>query len=289
MITNFDDQDGEIWLDGRFVDWRDANVHVLTHGLHYSSSIFEGIRVYGGRIFRLEEHNQRLIDSAIEIACLIPYSLAELGEAVRDLVVRQGITDGYIRPIAWRGSQEMAVGGSGTSTHIAIAAWQWPQAFSDASKVAGINLHTSRWRRPAPDSAPVKAKGAGQYAIGTLARLDAESVGADDALFLDYRGFVAEATGANLFLVIDGELHTPVPDCFLDGITRRVVIELARSYRIRVFERHIPAEDLQSASEVFLTGTAYEIQPVRSIDDTEFHVGPVTKKLSDAYMKLVRA
>ncbi|MGW3350269.1 branched-chain amino acid transaminase [Nonomuraea rubra] len=304
MTGDFAHREGEIWLDGEFVRWQDATLHVLTHALHYASSVFEGIRVYGSKIFRLTEHTERLVASAAELGCVLPFTVPELDRAASELAARNGMVDGYLRPVAWRGSETMGIGAPGTAAHVAIAAWEWPEVFEPGAKLDGISLHVSRWRRPPPECAPVRAKGAGQYAIGTLARNEAEAAGAQDALLLDHRGHLTEATGANLFLVVGGELHTPVPDCFLDGITRRVVIGLARSYGIRVVERRIPVGELESASEVFLTGTAYEVQPVRSIGGLAhasasrpgevartlaFRPGEVTRTLADAYAKLVRS
>ncbi|MFI6002853.1 branched-chain amino acid aminotransferase [Streptomyces sp. NPDC051366] len=282
-----DDRDGDIWLDGRFVPWRDARLHVLTHGLHYGGGVFEGERVYDGRVFKLTEHSQRLHDSARELGFSIPFSVAELDEATLGLVARQGIGDGYVRPVAWRGSEQIAVAGAGTSVHVAIATWEWPYVFSADAKNSGIRLGTSRWRRPAPDTAPVRAKAASLYNICTLARDAADAAGFDDALLLDYRGLVAEATGANIFLVAGEELHTPTADCFLAGITRATVLDLARELGIRVVERDVRPEELGGFDECFLTGTAYEVQPVRSIDAHEYRVGRTTTALKEAYTELV--
>ncbi|MCX5150460.1 branched-chain amino acid aminotransferase [Streptomyces sp. NBC_00320] len=284
-----DDRDGHIWLDGRFVPWRDARLHVLTHGLHYGGGVFEGERVYDGHVFKLTEHSQRLHDSARELGFDIPFSVAELDGATLELVARQGIGDGYVRPVAWRGSEQISVAGAGTSVHVAIAAWEWPHVFSADAKNSGIRLGTSRWRRPAPDTAPVRAKAASLYNICTLARDAAAADGFDDALLLDYRGLVAEATGANIFLVTGEELHTPTADCFLAGITRATVLDLARELGIRVVERDVRPEELGGFDECFLTGTAYEVQPVRSIDAHEYRVGRTTTALQEAYTELVRA
>lgn len=289
MTDDFSRGTGHIWADGEFMPWEDATIHVLSHALHYSSSVFEGMRIYGGKIFSLTEHNERLLTSGHEIDMSIPFTVEALDRAAEDLVSSHGLQYGYVRPIAWRGSESMGVSATGTAVHVAIAAWPWPELFSVDAKSKGIALHTTRWRRPAPDTAPTRAKGAGQYAIGTIARVEAEAAGADDALFLDYRGYLAESTGANIFLAIDGQLHTPLPDCFLDGITRRAVIKLARGFGIEVVERHILPNELESADEVFLTGTAYEVQPVSRIDDTTFGPGQITECLVDAYSSLVRA
>ncbi|TDU75157.1 branched-chain amino acid aminotransferase [Streptomyces sp. KS 21] len=284
-----DDRDGHIWLDGRFVPWRDARLHVLSHGLHYGGGVFEGERVYDGHVFKLTEHSQRLHDSARELGFDIPFSVAELDEATLELVARQGIGDGYVRPVAWRGSEQISVAGAGTCVHVAIATWEWPHVFSAGARNSGIRLGTSRWRRPAPDTAPVRAKAASLYNICTLARDAADAAGFDDALLLDYRGLVAEATGANLFLVAGDELHTPTADCFLAGITRATVLDLAREAGIRVVERHVRPEELGGFDECFLTGTAYEVQPVRSIDAHEYRVGRTTTALMEAYTELVHS
>ncbi|MFJ2931120.1 branched-chain amino acid aminotransferase [Streptomyces massasporeus] len=282
-----DDRDGVIWLDGRFVPWREARLHVLTHGLHYGGSVFEGERVYGGHVFKLAEHTRRLQESARELGYRLPFTEAELTEATLEVVRRQGIRDGYVRPVAWRGSEHIGVAGGDASVHVAIATWEWPHVFSAEAKERGIRLGTSRWRRPAPDTAPVRAKAASLYNICTLARDEAHRFGYDDALLLDYRGQVAEATGANLFLVAGEVLHTPVADCFLAGITRATVLDLAGDLGIPVVERHVRPEELGEFDECFLTGTAYEIQPVRAIDQHEYRPGKTTTALMEAYDRLV--
>ncbi|MER7467494.1 branched-chain amino acid aminotransferase [Streptomyces sp. NPDC097981] len=284
-----DDRDGTIWLDGRFVPWREARLHVLTHGLHYGGAVFEGVRVYGGRMFKSLEHAERLHSSARELNYSIPFSVAELDAAAREVIRREGIVDGYVRPVAWRGSEQISVSGAGTTTHVAVAAWDWPHVFSADAARHGIRLRTSKWRRPDAATAPVRAKASSLYNICTLARDEAEAAGYDDALLLDLRGGLAEATGANLFLVIDGALHTPTPDSFLDGITRQTVIALAAGLGIEVVERRIRPDELEAAEEVFLTGTAYEVQPVSGIDERTYQVGKVTSELADAYARLVRS
>ncbi|MFI9000706.1 branched-chain amino acid aminotransferase [Streptomyces sp. NPDC053541] len=284
----FDDRDGTVWLDGAFVPWREARLHVLSHGLHYGGAVFEGVRVYGGRPFKSREHAERLRASARELNYTIPYAVAELDAVTREVVARAGISDGYVRPVAWRGAEQISVSGTGNSVHVAVAAWEWPHVFADGAQRHGIRLRTSRWRRPSPDTAPVRAKAASLYAIGTLARDEAEAAGFDDALLLDHRGRLAEATGANLFLVIDGELHTPVPESFLDGITRQTVIALAAELGLTVRTRDIDPAELTLADEVFLTGTAYEVQPVRAVDARAFAVGKTTLRLAEAYGELVR-
>ncbi|MCX5077358.1 branched-chain amino acid aminotransferase [Streptomyces sp. NBC_00513] len=285
----FDDRDGTIWLDGRFVPWREARLHVLSHGLHYGGAVFEGVRVYGGRMFKSLEHAERLRSSARELNYSLPYSADELDAAAREVVRREGIVDGYVRPVAWRGSEQISVSGSGSTPHVAIAAWDWPHVFSADAARAGIRLRTSKWRRPDPATAPVRAKAASLYNICTLARDEAEAAGYDDALLLDLRGALAEATGANLFLVIDGALHTPTPDSFLDGITRQTVIALAADLGIEVVERRVEPGELDHAEEVFLTGTAYEVQPVSGVDERTYRVGKMTAELAAAYARLVRS
>lgn len=287
-ILPFDDRDGFIWSDGALVPWRDARIHVLTHGLHYASSVFEGERVYSGTVFKLTEHSGRLVNSARILGFEIPYSVAEIDAATRQTVEAAGLADAYVRPVAWRGSEVMGVAAQASRIHLAIAVWPWPSYFDPAARMAGIRLCWAPWRRPAPDSAPTASKAAGLYMIGTLSKHDAEARGYDDALMLDHRGHLAEATGANLFLVIDGALHTPTPDCFLDGITRRTVINLAKARGITVVERHIPPEDLAKAQEVFLTGTAAEVTPVGEIGDHRFTPGRVCETLMADYEALVR-
>jgi branched-chain amino acid aminotransferase len=287
-LIPFDDRDGFIWYDGTLVPWRDAKLHVLSHGLHYGSSIFEGVRVYNGKIFKNTEHNERFHRSAKLLDFTIPYSVAELDKACEDAVKANNIVNGYLRPVAWRGSEMMAIAAQQTTIHVAIATWEMPGYFSPEAREKGLKLTVSQWRRPAPDMAPSASKAAGLYMICTMSKHAAERAGFHDALMHDYRGLLAEATGANLFLVMNGELHTPTPDCFLDGITRRTVMQLARDMGITVVERHIKPEELSNAQEVFLTGTAAEITPVGSIDALSFGVGPITKQLMQAYGELVR-
>ncbi len=288
-LIPFDDRDGVIWYDGALVPWREAKLHVLSHGLHYASGVFEGERVYGGRIFKLTEHTRRLFHSAEALGFEIPSTIAELDQATREVVAAQNIVNGYVRPVAWRGSEMMAVSAQQTKIHLAIAAWEWPPYFGDEARLRGIRLKTAKWRRPAPDTAPTDCKAAGLYMICTLSKHAAEAEGYDDALMLDWRGRVAEATGANIFLVQDGALHTPTPDCFLDGITRRTVIALAEKRGIEVVERAIMPEELAQADEVFLTGTAAEVTPVGEIDAHHFQVGPITRFMIEDYDEIVRA
>ena len=286
--NSFDDRDGQIWYDGQMGLWRDANVHVLTHGLHYASCVFEGERSYNGRIFKLREHTDRLLKSARILGFDIPYSADQIDAACNEVCKVNDIVDGYIRPISWRGSEMMGVSAQENTIHLAIAAWPWPSYFSPEARMKGIRLKTSEWRRPAPETAPTDSKAAGLYMICTMSKHAAEAEGYDDALMLDWRGQVAEATGANIFLVFnDGKLHTPTPDCFLNGITRQTVIGLAQAREIEVIERTIMPEELADATEVFLTGTAAEVTPVGEIDDNKFTVGDISRWMMDDYDKAV--
>ena len=284
----FDDRDGAIWLDGALVPWREANLHVLSHGLHYASAVFEGERVYDREVFKLREHTDRLAHSARVMGFELPYSADEIDSATAEVIKALDIDDGYVRPVAWRGSEMMGVSAQANRIHMAIAAWPWPSYFSPEARMKGIRLKTSQWRRPAPDTAPTDTKAAGLYMICTLSKHEAEAQGYDDALMLDYRGRVAEATGANIFLVKDGVLHTPVADCFLDGITRRTVIDLARRRGFDIVERAVMPEDLAGPDEVFLTGTAAEVTPVGQIDENLYTPGPVTQALLEDYENTVR-
>ena len=287
-ILPFDDRDGVIWYDGALVPWREANLHVLSHGLHYGSCVFEGERVYNGKVFKLTEHSERLAASARILGFELPYSVAEIDAATNETVKAMGFADAYVRPVAWRGSEMMGVAAQASRIHVAIAVWQWPSYFSPEAKMAGIRLMWAPWRRPAPDMAPTASKAAGLYMICTLSKHEAEAKGYQDALMLDYRGYLAEATGANLFLVMEGKIHTPKPDCFLDGITRRTVIDLAKARGIEVIERHIQPEELANTQEVFLTGTAAEVTPVGQIGDHRFTPGRVCETLVKDYDALVR-
>ena len=287
-LLPFDDRDGVIWFDGKLVPWRDAKVHVLTHGLHYASCVFEGERAYNGIIFKMTEHHQRLHDSAIILGFELPYPVAAIDAAAAEVLRVNKIVDGYLRPVAWRGSEMMGVSAQKSAIHVAIAAWDWPAYFAPELRAKGIRMMFAPWRRPAPDTAPTQSKAAGLYMICTLSKHAAEAKGCQDALMLDYRGRIAEATGANMFLVQDGKIHTPIPDCFLDGITRRTVIALAREMGIEVIERAIMPDELGKTSEVFLTGTAAEVTPVGEIDTYKFTVGKITKDLMTAYGELVR-
>jgi len=284
----FDDRDGLIWLDGKLVPWREAKLHVLTHALHYASSVFEGERVYGGKVFKLREHSQRLIDSATMMGFKIPYSVEEIDRATEETVKASGIVDGYVRPVAWRGSEMMGVSAQNNTIHLAIAVWEWPSYFTPEARMKGIRLKISPWQRPDPKTAPVHAKAAGLYMICTLSKHQAESEGFDDALMLDWRGQIAEATGANVFFVMNGEIHTPKPDCFLDGITRRTVMDLARARQMKVVERAIMPEEMAKATECFLTGTAAEVTPVREIGPYKFTPGNVCRTMLADFEVAVR-
>lgn len=286
-ILPFDDRDGWIWIDGKLVPWRDAKLHVLSHGLHYASAVFEGERAYNGNVFRLSEHTKRLINSSRILGFELPYTAAQIDAAHHAVLKANDLTDGYVRPIVWRGSEMMAVSAQRASIHVAIAAWPWPSYFA-ADKVSGIRIGIADWRRPSPETAPVHAKATGLYMIGTMSKHKAEADGWDDALLLDWRGRVAEATGANIFFVVDGALHTPTPDCFLDGITRRTVMSLARKRQIKVVERPIELTELAHASECFLAGTAAEVTAVREIGAYRFTPGAITDVLTKDYTSLVR-
>ena len=285
----FDDRDGHIWFNGALVPWREARVHVLTHGLHYGSCVFEGERAYGAQIYKMTEHHERLHTSAQLLGFELPYSVAEIDEAALEVLRVNGIGDGYLRPVAWRGSEMMGVSAQHNRINVAIAAWEWPAYFSPEARLKGIRMTQAEWRRPAPDTAPTKSKAAGLYMICTLSKHKAEAEGYNDALMLDYRGRIAEATGANIFLVQDGVIHTPDPDCFLDGLTRQTVIALARARGYEVVERAIMPEELARTHEVFITGTAVEVTPVSEIDEHRFTPGDITKTLMSDYEDLVNS
>jgi branched-chain amino acid aminotransferase len=286
-LVPFDDRDGFIWMNGEMLPWRDAKLHVLSHALHYASAVFEGERVYNGSVFKLADHTERLINSGRILGFKVPYSADEIDAATYEVIKANGITDGYVRPIAWRGSEMMGVSAQQTRINVAIACWEWPSYFTPEARMRGIRLMVSPWRRPAPDTAPTQSKAAGLYMICTMSKHAAENEGWDDALMLDYRGQIAEATGANIFLVINGEIHTPTPDCFLDGITRRTVMDLAKRRGYTVIERAIQPEEFAQAQEVFLTGTAAEVTPVRQIGDWTFTPAEVCKTLIADYDKEV--
>ena len=288
QIVPYHDRDGFIWMDGKLVPWREANIHILTHALHYGSGVFEGERAYGGEIFKLTEHSERLIFSAETLEFTIPYTVAEIDAATREAVTANKLVDCYVRPIAWRGSEQMGVAAQQTKIHLAIAAWEWGSYFPMEQRLKGIRICMAKYRRPDPASAPSKAKAAGLYMICTIEKHRAERMGYADALMLDYRGRVAECTGANVFLIKDGVIHTPDPDCFLDGITRRTVIALAKARGYEVQERAIMPEELGTFTECFITGTAAEITPVSEIGDFRYKPGQITETLLNDYMTLVQ-
>ncbi len=285
---SFANMDGKIWMDGAFLNWADAKVHVLTHAMHYASAVFEGQRAYNGTIFKLKEHTERLFASADLLGMTPAWSQDQINDACNELLEIQGLTDAYCRPIMWRGSEMMGVSAQANTIHAAIAVWAWPSYFSPEARMKGLKLEISKWRRPAADTAPVHAKAAGLYMICTLSKHAAEANGFDDALMYDYRGQVAEATGANIFFVKDGVLHTPTPDCFLDGITRRSVMGLAEKHGIQVIERAIMPEEMAGFEQAFLTGTAAEVSPISEIGPYNFEVGEITKRLMLDYDALVR-
>ncbi|WP_417586713.1 branched-chain amino acid aminotransferase [Pararhodobacter oceanensis] len=289
MAGAYDDRDGFIWMDGELVPWREANVHILTHALHYASSVFEGERCYSGKIFKSREHSERLLESGRLLDMPLPYSIDEIEAAKEATLKANNLSDAYVRVVAWRGAgDDMGVASSRNPVRMAVAVWEWGAYYGDA-KWEGAKLDIAKWKRPSPETIPVDAKAAGLYMICTMSKHIAESKGCSDALFMDYRGYVAEATGANVFFVKDGEVHTPLPDSFLNGITRQTVIGMLAEMNIPVHERHIMPEELSFFTECFLTGTAAEVTPVAQIGDYMFEVGQLTRNVSDAYEKLVRS
>ena len=288
-MAGYDDRDGVIWMDGELVDWREAKVHVLTHAMHYGSSVFEGERAYNGKIFKSREHSQRLIDSATALDIPMRWSVDDIEAAKEEALKASGLTDAYVRPVVWRGSgEDMGVASAKNPVHMAIAVWGWGAYYGDA-KMQGAKLDIAKWKRPSPETIPVHAKAAGLYMICTTSKHAAEAKGCSDGLFMDYRGYVAEATGANIFFVKDGEVHTPLPDCFLNGITRQTVIDMLKDRGITVHERHIMPEEMAAFEQCWLTGTAAEVTPVGQIGDYTFEVGDLTREIAEAYEKLVRA
>ena len=285
----FDKRSGKIWFNGKLINWPDVKIHVLSHGLHYASCVFEGERVYDGKIFKLEEHTERLFHSASRMGFEIPYSQESLNKYCKEIVAVQKVKNGYVRPVAWRGSEMMAISAQKTKIHLAIAAWEWGSYFDPNLKLQGIKLNISKWRRPAPNTIPWDTKASGLYMICTLSKHEAEKEGFADSLMLDHEDNIAEATGANVFFKNSkGELHTPTPDSFLDGITRRSIIKLANSKNIKVIERKIKPEELSNFTGCFLTGTAAELTPVSQIGKYKFSVCDVIKDLSESYQQLVR-
>ena len=287
-MAAYDDRDGSIWMDGKLVDWRTANVHVLSHAMHYASSVFEGERAYNGKIFESRRHSERLHYSASCIDFEIPFTVDEIEAAKYEVMKASGLTDAYIRALAWRGAgEDMGVSSARNPVHLAIAAWEWGSYYGDA-KMKGAKLDISKWKRPSPETIPVHAKAAGLYMICTTSKHAAEAKGCSDALFMDYRNYVAEATGANIFFVKDGEVHTPDADSFLNGITRQTVIGMLKEKGIAVHERHIMPEELESFEQCWLTGTAAEVTPVGQIADYNFEVGALTRDIAESYEALVR-
>lgn len=284
----FDQMKGQIWFNGEFVDWADAKVHVLTHGLHYGSCVFEGERAYGGVIFKSREHSERLHHSAAVLDFKIPYSVDEIEAAKQQVIAINAFSDAYVRPVAWRGSEMMGVSAQSNRINVAIAAWQWPSYFDPEERLKGIRLDIAEYRRPDPKTAPVKSKAAGLYMICTISKHAAEAKGYADAMMLDWQGRVAECTGANIFFVKEGVIHTPIADCFLDGITRRTAIDLAKARGFELVERRIMPDELDSFSECFITGTAAEVTPVSEIGPYRFKPGDITKTIMDDYMDAVQ-
>ena len=287
-MAGYDNREGKIWMDGSLVDWREANVHILTHAMHYASSVFEGERAYNGKIFKSRAHSERLIQSGKLIDFDIPYSIDEIEAAKRSALDANGLTDGYVRAVAWRGAgEDMGVASARNPVHMAVAVWSWGNYYG-AAKMKGAKLDIAKWRRPDPATAPSQAKAAGLYMIATMSKHTAEAKGCSDAMMYDYRGYIAEATGANIFFVRDGEVHTPMPDSFLNGLTRQTVIEMLKQRGITVNERHIMPEELESFEQCWLTGTAAEVTPVGQIGDYNFEVGALTRDISESYERLVR-
>jgi len=288
MSAAYDDRDGTIWLDGALVNWRSANVHILTHAMHYASAVFEGERAYNGKIFRSRDHSERLRASADMIDFEIPWTVDEIEAAKMQVLKASGHTDAYVRAIAWRGAgEDMGVASARNPVRMAIAAWEWGAYYGDA-KIKGAKLDISKWKRPSPETIPCFAKASGLYMICTMSKHAAEAKGCSDAMMFDYRGYIAEATGANIFFVKDGEVHTPTPDCFLNGLTRQTVITMLHDRRIKVHERHIMPDELESFEQCWLTGTAAEVTPVGQIGDYNFEVGALARDIAAGYEKLVR-
>jgi len=288
MAGAYDDRDGKIWMDGKLLDWRNANVHILTHALHYASSVFEGERAYNGKIFKSRAHSERLHYSASCLDFQIPYTVDEIEAAKQEVLTANGFTDAYVRAVAWRGAgEDMGVAAKRNKVRLAIAAWEWGNYYGDA-KMKGAKLDIAKWKRPSPETAPSHAKAAGLYMICTMAKHQAEAKGCSDAMMFDYRGYVAEATGANIFFVKDGEVHTPDPDCFLNGLTRQTVIGMLKDRQVKVNVRHIMPEELEGFEQCWLTGTAAEVTPVGQIGDYNFEVGALTRDIAEGYEKLVR-
>lgn len=289
MAGSYSDRDGKIWMDGALVDWRDANVHILTHAMHYASSVFEGERCYNGKIFKSRAHSARLLQSGVYLDMDIPYSVDQIEAAKEQTLKANGLTDAYVRAVAWRGAgDDMGVAAKRNPVRMAVAVWEWGAYYGDA-KMKGAKLDISKWKRPSPETIPHAAKAAGLYMICTMSKHAAEAKGCSDAMMFDYRGYVAEATGANIFFIKDGEVHTPLADSFLNGITRQTVIGMLRAKGLTVHERHIEAQELEGFEQCWLTGTAAEVTPVGQIGAYSFEVGALTREISTDYEKLVRA
>lgn len=289
MSSGYDDRDGKIWLDGTLVDWRSARVHIMTHAMHYASSVFEGERAYNGKIFKSRDHSERLIKSGKLIDFNVPYSVDEIEKAKEKALKANGLTDAYVRALAWRGAgEDMGVASARNPVHLAIAVWPWGNYYGDA-KLKGAKLDIAKWRRPDPATAPSQAKAAGLYMIATMSKHAAEAKGCSDAMMFDYRGYIAEATGANIFFVKEGEVHTPQADAFLNGLTRQTVIEMLQKKGVKVVERHIIPGELEGFEQCWLTGTAAEVTPVGEIGDYRFEVGALTQEVAESYEKKVRS
>lgn len=289
MSAGYHDRDGYIWMDGKMLDWRDANVHILTHAMHYASSVFEGERAYNGKIFKSREHSERLLVSGKLIDMDIPWTVDQIEAAKEETLKANGLTDAYVRAVAWRGAgEDMGVASAKNPVRLAVAVWEWGAYYGDA-KMKGAKLDIAQWKRPSPETIPTAAKAAGLYMICTISKHAAEAKGCSDALFMDYRGYVAEATGANVFFVKDGEVHTPIPDAILNGITRQTIIAMLKEKGVVVHERHIMPEEMADFEQCFLTGTAAEVTPVGQIGDYTFEVGALTRDVSESYERLVRA
>ena len=289
MSSGYDDRDGKIWLDGTLVDWRSARVHIMTHAMHYASSVFEGERAYNGKIFKSRDHSERLIQSGKLIDFDVPYSVDEIEKAKEKALKANGLTDAYVRALAWRGAgEDMGVASARNPVHLAVAVWPWGNYYGDA-KLKGAKLDIAKWRRPDPATAPSQAKAAGLYMIATMSKHAAEAKGCSDAMMFDYRGYIAEATGANIFFVKEGEVHTPQADAFLNGLTRQTVIEMLQKKGVKVVERHIIPGELEGFEQCWLTGTAAEVTPVGEIGDYRFEVGALTQEVAESYEKKVRS
>ncbi|WP_298428814.1 branched-chain amino acid aminotransferase [uncultured Jannaschia sp.] len=288
MAGSYAELDGKIWMDGKLIEWGDANVHLLTHAMHYASAVFEGERAYSGKIFESRKHSERLLESGRQLDMEIPWTVDEIEAAKYETMKANGLEDAYVRVLAWRGAgEDMGVSSARNPVRMAVATWAWGNYYGDA-KMKGAKLDIAKWKRPSPETAPSHAKAAGLYMICTMSKHAAEAKGCSDAMMFDYRGYVAEATGANIFFVKDGEVHTPDPDCFLNGITRQTVLGMLKDRQIKVHERHIMPEELEGFEQCWLTGTAAEVTPVGQIGDYNFEVGAITRDISDAYEKLVR-